>query len=121
MLKPIPAKIMRSTITVKICTSVDRYENQTYTEKTVKKVHIQPTNEIRKTADNTDCTLRSILFVDRQHSKPLLDWWTLFNGAHSIGGDMKVIDSKGEEFTVFIVDELKDDTDQFHHYEIGLR
>lgn len=121
MLKPIPAKIMRSTVTVKVCSSLDRYQKPTYTEYTVKKVHIQPTNEIRKTADNTDCTLRSILFVDRQHSRPSLDWWALFESAHSIGGDMHVVDKSGTEFTVFTVDELKDDTDQFHHYEIGLR
>ena len=119
LLKPIPAKIMRSTITVKACTSVDRYQNQTFTETTVKKVHLQPTNEIRKTADNTDCTLRSILFVDRQHSTPSLDWWTLLNSAHEIGGDVCVV-CDGETFTVMTVDKLKDDTDQFHHWEIGL-
>ena len=120
MLRPIPAKIMRSTATVKACTGLDRYQNQTFTEYTVKNVHLQPTNEIRKTADNTDCTLRSILFVDRKHSTPTLDWWALFSAAHSIGGDVKVI-VRGEEYTVFSVDELRDDTDQFHHWEVGLQ
>lgn len=120
MLKPIPAKIMRSTITVKACTALDKYQNQEFAEYTVKHVHLQPTNEIRKTPDNTDCTLRSLLFVDRVHSTPLLDWWDLFKTAHKIGGDVKVI-CEGEEFTVFTVDALKDDTDCFHHYEIGLR
>ena len=118
MLRPIPEKILRSTATVKACTGTDRYQNQTYQEFTVKKVHLQPTNEIRKTADNTDCTLRSILFADRRHSTPL-DWWGLFNNAHKIGGDVKVI-VRGEEYTVFSVDELRDDTDNFHHWEIGL-
>ena len=121
MLKPIPAKILKSAATVKVCNGVDRYQNQTYTEYAVKRVHLQPTNEIRKTQDNTDISLRSILFVDARISTPSLDWWALFNSAHSIGGDMKVVDKKGETFTVFTVDELKDDTDQFHHYEIGLR
>ena len=73
MLKPIPAKIMRSTATVKACTGLDRYQKPTYAEYTIKKVHLQPTNEIRKTADNTDCTLRSILFADNRNSTPL-DW-----------------------------------------------
>ena len=113
MLKPIPAKILRSTATVKACTSLDRYQNPTYSEYTVKK-----TNEIRKTTDNTDCTLRSILFVDKRHSTPI-DWWNLFNTAHRIGGDMKVV-IRGEEYTVFSVDELRDDTDNLHHWEIGL-
>ncbi|MBQ1776812.1 MAG: hypothetical protein IIZ93_01510 [Acidaminococcaceae bacterium] len=118
MLKPIPAKILRSTVTVKACTGLDRYQNPTYTESTVKKVHIQPTNEIRKTTDNTDCTLRSILFADGRHSTPL-DWWSIFQTAHDIGGDVKVV-CRGVEYTVMAVDELRDDTDQFHHWEIAL-
>lgn len=120
MLKPIPAKIMRSVITVKACTGVDRYQNQTTADYTVKNVHLQPTNEIRKTPDGTDCTLRSLLFVDRRHSKPDLDWWDLFTEAHKKAGDVKVI-CRGVEYTVFTVDELRDDTDNFHHWEIGLR
>ena len=119
MLKPIPARIMRSEATVKACKGLDRYQNPTFDEYTVKKVHVQPTNEIRKTADNTDCTLRSILFVDKKHSTPTLDWWSLFNTAHQLGGDLKVV-IRGEEYTVFTIDELRDDTDEFHHYEIGL-
>lgn len=119
MLKPIPAQIMRSTATVKVCTGVDAYQNQTYTEYIVKRVHIQPTHEIRKSKDNTDCMLRSVLFVDRRHSSPNLDWDALFAASHSIGGDMKVI-VRGVEYTVLAVDSLRDDTDNFHHYEISL-
>ena len=110
---------MRSTATVKACTGLDRYQNQTYTEYTVKNVHIQPTNEIRKAADNTEQNLRSILFVDRKHSTPTLDWWGLFSTAHAMGGDVKVT-VRGIEYTVFTVDELRDDTDLFHHWEISL-
>ena len=72
---------MRSEATVKACTGVDRYQNQTYTEYTVKKVHLQPTNELRKTAVNTSNVLRSTLFVDRRHSTPTIDWMELFNTA----------------------------------------
>lgn len=120
MLRPIPAKILRSTATVKACTGVDRYQNQTYTEYTLKRVHLQPTNEVKKTPDNTDCVLRSILFVDKRRSSPQLDWMALFNTAHAISGDIKVI-VRGVEYTVFTVDELRDDTDELHHWEIGLR
>lgn len=118
MLKPIPAKILKSTALVKVCTGVDRYQNQTYSEYTVKHVHVQPTNEIRKTPDNTDCTLRSILFADVRHSTAF-DWWAQFTTAHEIKGDVRVI-VDGVEYTVETVDALKDDTDRLHHYEIGL-
>lgn len=119
MLRPIPARIMRSTATVKVGTARDLYQNPTYTPYIVHNVHLQPTNEIRKTASNTDCALRSILFVDKRHSTPEIDWWTLFNTAHGMGLDMKVI-VRGQEYTVFAVDELRDDTDQLHHWEISL-
>ena len=110
---------MRSTAKVSVASGLDFYQNQTFTDYTVKNVHIQPTNEIRKTPDNTDCTLRSILFVDKKHSTPTLDWWALFTSAHELGGDVKVT-VRGIEYTVFSVDELRDDTDCFHHWEIGL-
>lgn len=119
MLRPIPAQIMRSTATVKVGVSMDRYKNPVYETYTVHRVHLQPTNEVRKTPTNTDCSLRSVLFVDRRHSTPALDWWALFNTAHGLGLDMKVT-IRGQEYTVALVDELRDDTDVFHHYEIGL-
>ena len=119
MLKPIPTKILRSTATVKVCTGVDRYQNQTYEEYTVKNVHLQPTNEIRKTPNNTDCVLRSILFVDARKSTPFIDWDGLFTSSHENAGDMRVI-VRGVQYTVFSVDSLRDDTDELHHWEIGL-
>ena len=119
MLKPIPSRILKSTATVKVCSGVDMYQNQTYTDYTVQRVHLQPTNEIRKTADNTDCVLRSILFVDAKTSTPHLDYCALLQAAHKIGGDVRII-VRGDEYTVMSVDALRDDTDGLHHYELGL-
>ena len=119
MLKPIPARILRTTATVKVCSGVDRYQNQTYTEYALKRVHLQPTNEIRKTQDNTDITLRSILFVDARTSAPFLDWCALLQTAHDNLGDMRVI-VRNETYTVIGVDELRDDTDNLHHWEVSL-
>ena len=119
MLKPIPSKILRSTATVKVCTGVDRYQKQTYDTYTVAKVHLQPTNEVRKAQDNTECVLRSLLFVDAKTSTPFLDWCALFKSAHDLKGDMRVI-VRDVEYTVMAVDELRDDTDTLHHWEVAL-
>ena len=119
MLKPIPAKILKTSATLKVCSGVDRYQNQTYTDYAVKRVHLQPTNEIRKTQDNTDCTLRAILFVDARISTPALDWCALLQAAHTVDGDMRII-IRGTEYTVIGVDELRDDTDNLHHWEVSL-
>lgn len=118
MLKPIPAKILRSTATVKVCTGVDRYQKQTYTDYTVEHIHVQPTNEVRKTPQNTDCTLRSILFADFKHSTPF-DWWAHFTDAHEKAGDVLVVVDQ-ITYTVATVEALQDDTDRLHHWEIGL-
>ena len=104
---------------MKVCTGTDRYQNQTYTVYTVKKVHLQPTNEIRKTQDNTDCTLRAILFVDARISEPFLDWCKTLQNAHAIRGDVRVI-VRNDEYTVIGVDELRDNTDNLHHWEVSL-
>lgn len=119
MLKPMPSKILKSTATVKVCSGVDRYQNQTYTEYTVKRVHLQPTTEIRKTQDNTEINLRSILFIDARISTPHLDWCALLQTAHENLGDVRVI-VRGIEYTVISVDELRDDTDNLHHYEVAI-
>lgn len=119
MLKPIPARILRSVATVKVCTGVDLYQNQTYATYTVRNVHLQPTEKVVKTRDNTDQQLTSILFVDVRHSSPALDWHALFQSAHDKGGDVRVV-IRNVEYTVETVDGLRDDTDRLHHWEIGL-
>ena len=120
MLPPIPYKILRSTAEVKVCTGTDLYQNQTYDEYTVERVHLQPTSQIRKTADNTDQQFTSILFVDARHSQPALDWRALLESSHEHGGDMRVT-VRGFEYNVLSADELRDDSDRLHHWEIGLR
>lgn len=119
MLRPIPARILRSTATVEVCVGADAYQRQTYQTITVSHVHLQPTSEIRKTTTNTDQQLRSILFVDARLSTPALNWSALLESAHKLGGDMRVT-VRGVTYTVLSVDELRDDTDLLHHWEVGL-
>ena len=119
MLKPIPAKILRSQATVKVCSGVDMYQNQTYTTYTVNRVHLQPTERIVKSTDNTDQQLSGILFVDVRHSSPALNWAALLHNAHALGGDMRVV-VRGIEYTVMMADLLRDDTDKPHHWEISM-
>lgn len=119
MLRPIPARILRSTATVQVCNGADTYQNQTFTTYTVRRVHIQPTDEIIKTIANTDHRLRATLYVDARISAPKLDWVALLEGAHSLSGDVRVT-AHGITYTVASVDTLYDDTDRLHHWEIGL-
>ena len=119
MLPPIPAKILRSTATVKVCSGTDTYQRQTYDTYTVERVHLQPTERIVKSLTNTDQQLTGILFVDVRRSQPALDWRALLQQAHDNSGDMRVI-IRGIEYTVMTADGLRDDSDRLHHWEIGV-
>ena len=119
MLPPIPARILRSTATVEVCTGLDVYQNQTYTTYTVSRVHLQPTSDIRKSSTNTDLMLKAVLFVDARRSKPALAWDALLTQAHDAGGDVRVT-VRGTQYTMLTADALRDDTDRFHHWEIWL-
>lgn len=119
MLRPIPSIILRSTATIQVCSGVDLYQNQTYTTYTVNKVHLQPTEKIVKTTNNTDRQLSSILFVDARHSSPSLNWAALLKQAHDLGGDVRVT-VRGVEYTLLTADGLRDNTDKLHHWELGL-
>ena len=120
MLPPIPAKILRSTATVKVCTGTDIYQNQVYETYEVQHVHLQPDARIVKTTTNTEEQLQGTLFVDARRSIPQLNWLELLTKAHLNRGDMRVI-IRGIEYTVITADGLRDDSDRLHHWEIGLR
>lgn len=119
MFRPIPPRILRSTATVTVCSGVDLYQNQTYDTYTVKRVHLQPEERIVKSVTNTDQQLTGTLYVDARISSPALNWRELLQTAHDNGGDMRVA-VRGVTYTVATVDELRDDTDQLHHWEIGV-
>lgn len=126
MLAPIPRRILRDTLTLIVPGGVDRYQNaQNATTYTVKNVHVQSDNSTHKTAQNTEVTLRGILFVDTRYSTPTLDYWALQEAAQAAGGVMTctITDKHGGTtgpYEVQVVDGLPDDEDNLHHWELGL-
>lgn len=126
MLSTIPRKILRDTVTLSVPGGFDRYQNPvdvaTYT---VANVHLQSDNSTHKTAQNTEVTLRGVLFVDARISSPALDYWALQEAVQAAGGVMTctVTDKRGSvtgPYTVAVVDALPDDEDNLHHWELGL-
>lgn len=119
MLPPIPPQLLKSTVTVEACTGVDRDRRQQCSIHTVKRVHLQPSATVRKSKDNTDVVLRTMLFVDARLSRPYLDWTALFQTAQRAGGDVTVRHDS-LTYTVVSVDRIPDDRNNLHHWEIGL-
>lgn len=126
MLSPIPRRILRDELTLSVPGGFDRYQNPVdAVQYTVSNVHIQGNNETRRTATNTEVTLRAVLFIDARYSTPALDYWALQTQAQEAGGVMTctVKDRRGGvtgPYTVLIVDGLPDDEDNLHHWELCL-
>ena len=119
MLKPIPFRILSQNAEIKVASSVDEWQKVTYTTYTILHVHLQNTNEVRKTTNNTEVVLTSILFIDGRLSSPQYDFNKLENISQENGSDMKAM-VDGITYTVQSVDAVPDDTGQMHHWELGL-
>ena len=85
MLRPIPQQLLRDLVTIKVCTGMDAWQKPTWQEYAVSNVHLQNTNEVKKTRDNTEVVLRSVLFIDQVRSTPQLDYAALVEQSESAG------------------------------------
>ena len=126
MLGPIPQSLLVDSVTIKVCNSVDAWQNPTWDEYQVSNVHLQDTNEVRKTKENTEVLLRSILFIDAQNSTPELDYRALASQSEAAGKPLRAVVSSFDgtllgEFEVLSVDVLPDvPAIRVHHIELGM-
>ena len=125
-LAPIPSRMLHDTVTLKVVTGMDRYQNKTYDEYTISNVHLQSNNDTIKRANDTEVQLKGILFVDARKSLPALDLNALQEESLKNGDTMRAIvtDVSGNdagEYAVLVVDSLPDvPATRVHHYELGL-
>jgi len=126
VLRPIPQQLLRDMVTIKVCTGMDAWQKPVWQETSVKNVHLQNTNEVRKTANNTEVVLRSVLFIDARRSVPSLDYDALAMQSEAAGRPMRavVFNFKGQQvgdYEVLTVDTGPNvpSTDT-HHVELGL-
>lgn len=126
MLRPIPQSLLGDLAVIKVCTGVDAWQEATWDTYSVKHVHLQNTNEVKKTKENTEVVLRSVLFIDGARSSPILDYDTLVEHSQSNGKPLRAVvyNSKGQmygEYEVLTVDPVPDvPATRIHHIELGL-
>lgn len=119
MLRTIPRKILKNTVTLKVPSAVNKYGEQTYTSYQLEKVHIQPTHLITKSKDDKQVRLNAVLFYDNRVSSPFVDFMTQQASADSLNAQMK-IEQGSLVYTVETIDYVPDDEGQLHHIELGL-
>lgn len=126
MLRPIPSRLLRDLVTIKVCTGMDAWQNPDWDDYIVSNVHLQNSNEVRKSKDNTEVVLRAILFIDSVRSVPALDYGALMDQSEAAGKPMRCIvqDALGNisgDFEVILVDLVPDvPANRIHHVELGL-
>ena len=120
MLRPIPSRILKHTVTLQTCTGVDMWQSPTWEQTTLTRVCMQPSNETKKSKDNTEVVLRGVCFVDARRSTPAgIDLDAMQNQSEANGQPMTLL-FNGSQYTVLTVDTLYDDTGILHHTELGL-
>lgn len=126
MLPSIPRPLLVDVMTLSVCTGMDVWQNPTWETYTVNNVNLQNTNEVKKTKDNTEVVLRSIVFVDSRLSTPQLDYGALAEQSQQAGRPMRctVTNAQGVsqgDFEILTVDLLDDyPSTRIHHVELGL-
>ena len=120
MLRPIPSRILKHTVTLQTCAGVDMWQAPAWTQTTLGKVCMQPSNETKKSKDNTEVVLRGVCFVDARRSTPAgIDLDAMQSQSEANGQPMTLL-FNGSRYTVLTVDTLYDDTGILHHTELGL-
>lgn len=125
MLRPIPRALLTDSMTLKVCTGVDSWENPTWALYPVQNVHIQNTNEVKKTKDNTEVVLQSIIFVDPVRSTPAFDYEALVQQSLAAGKPMRAVvqNAQGQtlgDYEILTVDPVPDiPATRTHHTELG--
>lgn len=120
MLRPIPMQILKTAATLKVPIDTDRWGEPVYQTYELKRTHLQPSNSVKKTRDNADVVLRSLLFYDCRNSLPRgLDFNALKTAADDVGGVI-ALDINGLEYHLETVEAIPDDRGAVHHYELGL-
>lgn len=120
MLRSIPSKILKHTVTLNICTGVDRYQKPTSEQQEIRHCVMQPTNETRRTTSNTEVVLRGLMFADAKRTLPVGYDFEAAKKASEAAGYPLTLTFNGQEFTVETVETLYDDEGLLHHYELGL-
>lgn len=125
-IKRFPRRIFRDTLILHVPAGFDRYQNPVGAKDyTISNVHVQSDNSTRKTADNTEVTLRGKCWVYPVYSTPPLDLEALQSETQAAGGVMTcdVRNKAGKTigpYTVLVVNSYPDDEDNLHHIMLEL-
>jgi hypothetical protein len=113
-----PKHIYGMTVTFHVATGIDRWSAVTWTDYPISGVNVQPSHDTARTKDNTEVSLKAIVFVDSAYSNPFLSLLALQNQSEANGHQMKVTWA-GSDMTVASVEPIYDEFCRLDHFEVG--
>ena len=119
-MQPIPRCILAHNAVLRSCAGVDAWQAPEWQETPLSNVCMQPTNETRRTRDNTEVVLRSLLFVDAERSEPVEFDFDVQQAASESNGQPLTLIFEDREYTVLTIEKLYDEYGRLHHWELGL-
>lgn len=118
MRKP-PKHVYSHSITLHVAQGVDVWQEVASADIAIEGVNVQPSSATVRNKDNTEVTLRAMLFADSRYTSPALDWWALKEQSET-NGSLLTLTFEGNTFHVISVDKLYNEYGQLDHWEVGL-
>lgn len=114
-----PSYVYNKNITLRVCESVDTFQNPVWRDIAVSNVNLQESVGTVVTAANVDASRRSLMFVDSLYTSPQLDWMRLRAESENAGKRMQVVHGD-ETYVVEAIDRVDDEYGALDHWEVEL-
>ena len=101
-----------------VCGSLDRWQSVNWVDYPIYGVNVQPTHDTTRTKDNTEVSMKAIIFIDSAYSNPFESLLTLQNESEGNGHQMTVTFG-AETLTVAKVEPIYDEFCRLDHYEVS--
>lgn len=115
-----PAHVYAHSVTLQVCTGVDRWNHPAWAEYSVDHVNVQPASGTTMSKDDTEVQLNALLFADSLYTVPALDWWALKDASEAAGQPATVV-FENRQYTVVDVAKLFNEFGIFDHWEVALK
>lgn len=106
------------TVTFHVATGIDRWSAVTWADYPIAGVNVQPSHDTARTKDNTEVSMKAIIFIDSAYSNPFLSLVALQDESEAHGHQMKVTFGS-ENMTVASIEPIYDEYCRLDHFEVG--
>lgn len=117
MVRKPPKHVYGMECTFHVASDIDKWSAVQWTDYAINGVNVQPAHDTTRTKDNTEVSVKAVIFIDSAYSNPFYSLLTLQKESESHGHQMTVTWG-GETMTVATVEPLYDEFCRLDHFEV---